>query len=312
MQAWNGPAEARSTEGKGAGLFVKSGVETLPEGAVFLEERAVATSRDLPLPSIEAYCAHCASDVDPSSTNASQCTDCACCFCSPFCAEAASSSWHHKQNLGLCSPDLTALLHQLSAQLRQAYLNALFSAAQGGEKEEAEEEEEEAMGTEQLIVVQQVFTDCILALKVVSTLERLGAKEGLKTWMSGLSESQKEKGGAIVENFVDNVGESVVGLDAGVFAVAYDVCVTNSWPGVKARHLFAAHSLINHSCKPNALCTMHPNGTVHIATTSPVQSNTELCIDYTDGSPPASLSKEDRETLEAQWGHPCLCPVCVK
>ena len=322
-----GWVEAKGTPGKGEGIFAKAGETAQAAGRVVLTESAVATARDLPLPDVEKYCAHCGGDVAAGDSSAAQCGACSATFCGEACVASAGKTWHHSGTLGLCSAELVGILHKLSASLREAYVQALFAAgeqpaaaaaagaAEGvdAEAEEEEEEEEGEMGAAELLVVQQVFTDCILSLKLCSVLHRRGAlPAALDTWTTGLSEEQRERGTAILANFVANVGECVEGIDEEQLARAYDVCVTNSWPGDNARHIFAAHSLINHSCEPNAKCTMLPRAVVQIAATSAVAAGEELSIDYTDGRPPASLTPDERETLESQWGHPCLCPVCLK
>eukprot|EP01063_Lacrimia_lanifica_P028432 TRINITY_DN4151_c0_g5_i1.p1 TRINITY_DN4151_c0_g5~~TRINITY_DN4151_c0_g5_i1.p1 ORF type:complete len:382 (+),score=133.22 TRINITY_DN4151_c0_g5_i1:77-1147(+) len=308
---------ARGTAEKGLAVFAAR--KAADAGAEVLREVPVATARDLPLPELGQYCGECGGDVPPQDPQL-VCGECGIGFCSAECVGRAGSTWHHAGKHGLCSADLNSLLHTLSDQIKQAYYLALFSGAAAGgageqEDEDGEgEEEEEGMGAPELKVMMEVYTDCILSLKLLSSLAAVDCVDaGLhRTWVRGLSASQREKGAAIVENFVENVSECIVGgVDEEAFALAYDLCVTNSWPGDGARHIFAAHSLLNHSCAHNAKCVMRPRGVVQVVTTAPVKEGEELCIDYTDGNEPATLSKEAREDLFLQWGHKCLCTVCV-
>ncbi|KAJ9464521.1 hypothetical protein DIPPA_24790 [Diplonema papillatum] len=267
----------------------------------------------------------------------STCPDCGRTFCSPRCEAAAACTWHHQDKYGCCSRDLADIVHKVSGELQNAHAFALLfpaglatatesprpeepaSGETGGdgggrgdaEEDDGEDEEEEAMTVEQIRIVQEVFTDCTLALRLLCTVQSLPDPDrALKLWTRSLSDAQREKSESIVDNFLLNVGECVQGIDKEAFLLAYDVCVTNSWPGTESRHLFAAHSLLNHSCESNARCHMTPQATVQVIATTGIDPGCEITIDYTDGNTPASLSADDRDELFQQWGHPCLCPRC--
>eukprot|EP01062_Namystynia_karyoxenos_P082226 TRINITY_DN9225_c0_g2_i1.p1 TRINITY_DN9225_c0_g2~~TRINITY_DN9225_c0_g2_i1.p1 ORF type:complete len:439 (+),score=117.06 TRINITY_DN9225_c0_g2_i1:82-1398(+) len=279
------------------------------------------------------------------------CPLCEVAFCGHSCAAAAAALWHRQGPLGLCAPDLWGTVESLSAQLSEAYWLALLGGgadaapdpaaaepaagtaggAAGGDgcgaapaagagmavddgAEEAEADgEEEGMDAEGIKTVQAVYTDCLLALKLVATLSACGCPGPTEEhgWLRGLDSEQRRAGAAIVGNFVENAQEHVSGLDPSVVQAAYEVVVTNSWPGQGARHLYAAHSLLNHACVPSAACSLGERGVVTVRALRPLRPGDELTIDYTDGRPPQSLTPRSRDALLRQWGHPCLCSACA-
>ena len=302
----NDTVEVRNTKGKGSGLFSKKDIK---KGEILFCENAVATARCLPLANYNQFCGNCGDDIEASQGIPCE-EGCPMCFCCNNCKQQADSLWHHKDDSGLCNDDIWSMMMALSTQLRDAYLLALFNKPT--QPEEESEEQEEGMGAAEIQVVQEVYTDCCLSLKLLSVLKgKTPSMRGKESaWTLGLSTSQREKGREIISNFVSNISECINGVTEEEISRVYDVCVTNSWPGIKSRHLFASHSLLNHACTPNAVCRMQSKAVVSIVALTDISTGSELCIDYTDGKPPKSLSVEDRNELETQWGHQCLCVEC--
>ena len=70
--------------------------------------------------------------------------------------------------------------------------------------------------------------------------------------------------------------------------------------------LFAVHSMLNHSCSPNARCTSTGVLGVTVSAAADIQIDDQILVNYL----PDNTHDERKQILLEQYGFACACEVC--